>query len=171
MPVFHFVLHAYGTWHPDHPRGWHQHGDPYPLRPDIPLARHRRKIQRWESAEFIEDMQQPMLDMVLDICRRRTWRCHAAAINITHIHIVASWPNLPRNETLPPDFLHNTFKRLLGLTAAKLAGTKGRPWFSTGGKPKRVRDIAHLHWLKTEYLPKQGGLYWVEEDNKYWRVA
>jgi hypothetical protein len=163
MPVFHFVLRAYGTWHPDHLSGWNQHGDPYRRRADIPLGRYRRKTQRWESVEFASEMRRPLLDMAREVCRRRVWRCHTAAVTATHIHIVTSWRDAPLIvDQVTESFVQDTLKRLLGLTAAKLSGIKGRRWFSDGGKPKRVRDLAHLHWLITEYLPQQGGIFWSE---------
>ena len=157
MPVYHFVLHAYGTWHPDHPGGWHQHGERGPMRPDVALGRYRKKTQRWETAGFAAYMRTPLVEMVLDICRRRGWRCHAAAVNETHVHIVASW-----REEMEALRAQHAFKRLLGWRAAKLAGTEGRRWFSDGGIPKRVRDKEHLSYLVNIYLPGQGGAIWVE---------
>ena len=29
MPVYHFTLHAYGTWMPDRPEGYNKHGEGY----------------------------------------------------------------------------------------------------------------------------------------------
>ena len=90
---------------------------------------------------------------------RSAMRCHAAAANGTHIHIVASWYG-ERDAMV----IHKTFKRLLGWRCAKVHAIPGRRWISHGGYPKRVADFEHLQHLVKEYLPKQGGVFWNEGD-------
>jgi hypothetical protein len=154
-------MHAYGSWHPDHPDGWHQHGLATPLLPSENLGAHRRASQRWPTAEFSATLQPDLGEMARDICNRRQWRCHAVAINETHIHIVTSWRAPPED----PLELQHTFKRLLGWKLAKLTNIQGRRWISDGGRPKPVADLEHLQYLLTEYLPDQGGHFWREPKN------
>jgi hypothetical protein len=161
MPVFHFILHAYGTWHPDNKHGWHQHGEAWAQKPNVPLGSYRKKSQRWEAAEFHDELQHAFLVMTLDMCQRRKWRCHAVAINETHLHAVISWFG-----SMPPDTVQHTAKRLLGWRAAKVTEVAGRRWFSDGGKALKVSDRAHLLYLVREYLPQQGGIYWKENEGE-----
>ncbi len=161
MPVFHFILHAYGSWHPDNEHGWHQHGEPWAQKPNAALGSYRRKSQRWQSVEFHDELQRELLAMALEICQRRMWRCHAAAITKTHLHAVISWFG-----NTPADDVQHTMKRLLGWRATKLTKIEGRRWFSDGGKPIRVRESVHLVYLVREYLPEQGGLYWKENEGE-----
>ena len=160
MPVYHFIFHGYGTWHPDHESGWHQHGVGRPLKPQIRLGQIRRRLQRFPTVTFSPDTQQSLVDMSRDICRRRDWRCHATAANETHIHIVASWRDV--HEAMD---VHHTFKRILAWHLAQLRGEKGRHWLAHGGYPKRVEDMEHLGYLVREYLPDQGGVFWSERRN------
>jgi hypothetical protein len=134
MPCYHFVFHAFGTWHPDHPAGWHQHGVPGALRPSEPIATNRRLRQAHPAVFFAPDTQRALLHMVHDACERRGWRAHAVATNVTHLHLVASW-----TESTNPVDIHTKLKNLLALRAARVNNTRGRPWFSHGGKPRRVR--------------------------------
>lgn len=128
------------------------------MRPDAALGRHRRSTQRWDSAVFGAEMQSALVDMAIEACWRRGWRCHAAAVNDTHVHMVVSW-----REEVDAVHVQNTLKRVLGWRAAKVSGTEGRRWFSDGGIPKRVRDNDHLVYLVHAYLPDQGGVFRKEE--------
>ena len=158
MPVYHILLHAYGTWHPGHPDGWHQHGEGIHFRAQPMLGKYRRARQRWPSAKFSSNHQPALSDMAKDVCKRREWRCHAIAIDEIHIHIVVSW------YTQVPEAIEvqNTLKRLLGLQMVRLTSIRGRRWLSDGGLPKQVADMEHLHYLLNEYLPNQGGYFWRE---------
>jgi len=158
MPAYHFTLHAYATWHPDHPEGWHQHGESTPLLPNQKLAEHRRQKQRWPAAEFVEPHHPALAEMATDICRRRDWRCHGGAITQTHIHLAASW----HQSDLEPLHVQATLKRLLAWKIAQLTAIPGRRWFSDGGFPKPIADLAHLYYLLAEYFPNQGGHAWRE---------
>ena len=157
MPVYHFVLHAFGFWHPDREEGWHQHGDPWPRRCDEGLGIKRRNAQRWPTVTFADSVQESFQKMAIDICLRRRWRCHAIAVTSTHIHVAASW-----RDALEALEVQASFKRILGWYASKLYGIHGRRWFSDGGRPRKVDGGTHLRYLIDHYLPEQGGVFWVE---------
>jgi hypothetical protein len=71
MPCYHFIFHGYGTWQPDHARGWHQHGARGVIPPSEAIARHRRAQQRWADVRFTPDLQFQLIEMTLDVCARR----------------------------------------------------------------------------------------------------
>jgi len=159
MPVYHFVMHSYGTWQPDHKAGWYQHGVRRKLAPSKGIARHRREVQRWPTVHFSVDEQSQILILVRDIGEKRNWRCHAVAINPTHMHMIVSWRSAHTAAVV-----RHTYKRLLGLRMARLRKQPGRQWFSEGGRPSRIKDHDHLSRLLDFYLPKQGGTLWREKD-------
>ena len=161
VPVYHFIFHAYGTWHPDHADGWHQHGVAGTRRSDAGTAKYRREVQRFETIAFSPEVQPILVDMVREVCGRRGWRCHSVAANETHVHAVISW-----SSGIGALEAHDTLKRLLGWSLAKHSGVRGRKWMSHGGRPKRIWDLAHLHYLLREYLPEQGGVCWKENDGR-----
>jgi len=51
MPVYHFTFHAFGTWLPDHPKGYYKHGKSW--RPPDP-----KKAQQYR-----DNMHQPAVDL------------------------------------------------------------------------------------------------------------
>jgi hypothetical protein len=154
MPVAHIILHAYASWHPDHPDGWHQHGQITPLRPHQNLAAHRRDHQRWPAVAFAQHTHPDLITLALDICHRRSWQFHAIALTPTHIHLVISWrtPHTPLQT-------QSIFKRLFGWKLATLLNTPGRRWFSDGGLPTPIHNPAHLAFLLNEYLPHQADTF------------
>src|SRR5262245_55881222 len=94
MPVFHFTYHAYRSWMPDREEGFVQkHRGPQPKNEK--LARAYAEAAEWSCVLFDSDDQQFLIETVLDVCGRRSWRLHAAATEPTHLHAVVSW----RDET------------------------------------------------------------------------
>ncbi|HVX84029.1 MAG TPA: hypothetical protein VH253_04360 [Phycisphaerae bacterium] len=163
MAVAHTVLHAYGSWHPDHPSGWHQHGENMPLRPDFHLGKRRRASQRWTTVHFPVEVHGELVDLAADICRRRGWQFHAIALTPSHMHLVYSWrTGLAALDT------QAVFKRILGWKLAKLSGVSGRRWFSDGGRPKLVRSAEHLAFLLEEYLPDQADTFFAVPHRLTW---
>lgn len=159
MAVYHFVLHVYGSWHPDHPDGWHQHGEVEALAPQAKLGQYRRDRQRWDEARFPERHHSALAEMIVDVCERRRWRAHASAVTLNHIHALVSW----REEGVENLVVQATLKRLLGWKLAALMGVKGRRWFSDGGRPVAVENPGHFDFLVGTYFKDQGGYYWREE--------
>jgi REP element-mobilizing transposase RayT len=159
MPVYHFTLHAYRSWNADHPDGYHQHGEKGVHPPNAAVARHRNLHAKFTPVEFTEPLQQVLIDMVQDICRRRKWRPHGMVANPSHIHLAISWPSAPPDAKA----VQTVFKRLLGWCLAKHTGLFGRKWLSEGAKPERVKDRQHLRHLLDEYFPSHKGTYWRED--------
>jgi hypothetical protein len=125
----------------------------------VAIAADRRRRQTHAAVCFSPATQAALVRMVVDACTRRGWRAHAVGTNGTHVHLVASWTGVQDAVAV-----HGKLKNLLGLCAARVNGTRGRPWFSHGGMPKRVRDGRHLRRLVRVYLVGPGGLFWKEGD-------
>jgi hypothetical protein len=72
MPVYHFTLHAYRTWSPDHLRGFVQRERGI-QPPNEPLAREYDRVAKFEPVEFDRALQQVLICGLIDICQRRSW--------------------------------------------------------------------------------------------------
>jgi len=157
MPVYMFTFHAYGSWMPDHPRGYAQRGAGI-LPPDSGMAdRYRRRMKQPETT-FTRARQRILVEGSIDIGERRSWRPHAVGTDRTHVHILMSWTD---QKTAWP-FVRDTLKRLLGMMLSQAEDVRGVRWFSRKGSRKRVRDRGHFEYLITSYLPDHPGVFWSE---------
>jgi REP element-mobilizing transposase RayT len=156
MPVYHFTLHAYRSWRPDHPRGYTQRGKGYqPPDPDAAARYDERAAQ--PPAAFDLEVQRVLIRFAHDFCARRNYRLHAVGNEIGHAHFILSWPGFS-------DW-HEVMRRLknaLSTCLNKHFNTPGRKWFVRGGSRKRVSALSHLSHLQTKYLPSHPGLCWCE---------
>ena len=165
MPVFHFTLHAYRSWHEDDPRGYVQRGEEG-IQPSNPnLAAYRDRLASQSEVRFSADQMILLLDAVRTTCERRNWIAHGATATCTHVHAVIRWTQEQTAEQVQAGL-----KSGLGFCLSKEKGTTGNRWFSRGGAPARVEDHAHLFHLLNDYLPKhatdEGGLFRNYEDER-----
>ena len=157
MAVYHFTVHAYRNWRPDHPRGYTRRGRGY-QRCDPEQADAYDDRAKQPPATFAPDVQVMLVRAAHEFCRRRRMRLHAVGNEEGHVHYVLSWRGYA-------DW-HEVMRRLKNVLATVLNahfGTPGKRWFVRGGSRKRVADRAHLDHLKTRYLPDHPGLFWCEE--------
>ena len=90
MPVYHFTLHAYRSWSPNHRRGYTERGKGY-QPPNQERADQYDNNARQPKVTFDRLIQEVMILGAHDICRRRRWRLHAVGTEASHVHIVLSW--------------------------------------------------------------------------------
>ncbi len=70
--MYHFTLHAMGSWKADHPRGYTVREEGYQL-PDAEEQRRREENLSQAIVEFDQGMQRVLVAGAHDICRRRQW--------------------------------------------------------------------------------------------------
>lgn len=156
MAVCLFTFHAYGTWWPDHPRGFTQQENGV-LPPDRNMAEQYRANAKFEPVCFEVTLQRVLIVGCHDICIRRNWRLHAVGSDPTHAHYLISQRGY--FDFVP---VRDKLKNLLSLFLGRATGATGRHWFAGGGSNRRVEDRKHFDHLMETYLPKQRGLFWRE---------
>jgi hypothetical protein len=155
MPVYHFTIHAYRSWRPDHPRGYTVKGKGY-QPPDPDKAAEYDERAKQDSVIFDAAIQREILVLAHEICEKEGWRLECAGFDQTHTHLVLSWTGFNRWEDVD-----RRLKNLLALKLNRGHKTPGKRWFVRGrSAPRRVRDAKHLNYLKKTYLPDHPGLYW-----------
>jgi REP element-mobilizing transposase RayT len=155
MPCYLFTYHSFGSWMPDHPRGY--------VRRHVgvlPQDRHMAKIYRREAQHdevlFNEEIQPVAINTIRTAVSDIDCRLHFVATEPTHIHVLVSWNGgrtWQRNR--------NSIKK--SVTIALKNQFRDRPWFSEGASRKRVRDRRHFNYLLTKYLPAHGGWKWCDQ--------
>jgi hypothetical protein len=70
VPVYHFTLHAYRSWSPDHPRGYTQRGKGY-QPPDAEQAEKYDQRAKQPVATFDPEVQKLLIRIAHDFCKRR----------------------------------------------------------------------------------------------------
>lgn len=155
MPVFLLTIHAYRSWNADRPQGYVRRGRGI-LPPDEETAKAYDHNALDEPAVFGADDQSRIASIVAHACGRRGWRLHAVAAETTHVHLLVSWRDDTRSARVCGK-LKNLMSRELNLASARK-----RRWLSRGASRKPVRDRAHFDQLIRVYLPRHGGLVWVE---------
>jgi REP element-mobilizing transposase RayT len=161
MPVYHFTLHAYRSWRPDHPRGYTLRGFGYqPASKDA--ANEHDKRAKQPPTTFDRATQRQMLSILKTICTDEEWRLEAAAFDPSHVHVIISWKTFNRWEDVD-----RRLKNLLSLKLNRANGTPGKRWFVRGrSAPRRVRDAKHFEHLTKRYLPDHPGIFWMRQRNK-----
>jgi hypothetical protein len=157
MPVYLFTYHSYRSWMPDRERGFVQKGRGVQSANEG-LASAYRDAAAHEAFEFDAETQYRLIWKALAVCRDEAWRLHGASTEPTHLHAVVSWVDEALRFTRVP----GRIKNLLSLDLSQRAGLTGRPWFAEDRRRKRVSDAKHLAHLLSEYLPKHGGVQWIE---------
>jgi len=158
MPLFHFTFHAYRSWNADHPRGYVHRGEKGILPPDQILARARDHLANFPAVRFDDQDVQFFVTESHDVVQRRGWTLYAVTAVDTHLHLVVGW-----REQINEQDVQTKLKQGFGFVLAKRHGTKGRPYFSRGGVPERVKDMKHLRYLLDEYFPQHHSAIWRRE--------
>jgi hypothetical protein len=156
MPVYHFTLHAYRSWRPDHPRGYTKRGEGY-QPPDPEQAKRYDERASQDAAKFVKEVQILIIRISHDFCERRKMRLHGVGNEEGHTHIVLSWSGFSS--------WHEVMRRLKNVLATELNrhfNTPGKRWFVRGGSRKQVKNRPHLNRLLDKYLPDHPGLFWRE---------
>ena len=158
MPLFHFTLHAYRSWNTDDPRGYVKRGERGIQLPDESLAAARDGLAKFPPVTFDVSDQQFLTAEAREVVQRRGWRLLGVTTIETHLHLVVGWDG-----TVDEGDAQAQLKRGFGFVLARRQGTKGRPYFSRGGVPERVKDKKHLRYLLYEYFPGHHGAMWRVE--------
>ena len=155
MAVFHFTFHAYRSWNADHPRGYVHRGEKGILLPDETMARARDSMANFSAVRFDEEETRFLVAESHDVTRRREVVLYGVTAMETHLHIVVGW-----KEKRDEEDVQMRLKQGFGFVMAQRRGTTGRPYFSRGGVPERVKDMKHLRYLLEVYLPKHRAAMW-----------
>ncbi|MGB7160605.1 MAG: hypothetical protein WBD40_21245 [Tepidisphaeraceae bacterium] len=156
MAVYHFTIHAYRNWSPDHPRGYTKRGEGY-QDPDPEQARKYDESAKQKPAEFSRNVQTIIIRTAHDFCARRRFRLLAVGNEAGHTHIVLGWRAYCAWEEVM-----RRLKNILTTTLNQHLRTPGKRWFVRGGSRKRVERRAHLAYLLDTYLPDHPGVFWRE---------
>ena len=157
MPVYHITLHAYRSWNADNPRGYIRKDRKGVQPPDQALARSRDRWAKYPALEFGIDDQKFLVNATRDAAAKRGWDLLGVTVTTTHVHSAIA----VRGENDSGD-IQARLKSGLGYQLAQQHGTKGRPYFSHGGVPERVKDEAHLRYLLEQYFPKHHSPIWCK---------
>ncbi|MEM9110714.1 MAG: hypothetical protein AAGC72_11895 [Planctomycetota bacterium] len=153
MPVYLFTLHAYGSWLPNHRRGYTRRREGIlPTDPNMAACYQSKMTQ--DTARFDDVAQQIIVSAVQEKAAIKQWSAHAIATDPTHAHILLSWEQ-PTDWLLVRRGLKASLTRALSEQAGK------RHWLSEGGSRKRIKDQTHFDHLIQAYLPSHRGLLWI----------
>lgn len=154
MPCFLFTYHAYGSWLPDHRRGYVHRGEGI-----LPSDRHMAELYRanlkQDMVRFDQSIQRQLIDGTLEACASQQLRCHFVATEPTHVHVLVSWTT-DRTWQVVRAKLRESLTRRLNREVAR------QEWFSKSPSRRQVKDQAHFDYLVNVYLPKHSGLRWAE---------
>jgi hypothetical protein len=154
VALYHFTLHARGTWRADQPRGYTVREEGYQL-PDAEEQRRRQEGMFQPVVEFDEGMQRVLVAGTYDICRRRQWTCYGAGNDLTHFHALIGWHHFVDWQEA-----RDALKNVLSLFLGRWTGIKGRTWFVEGGSRKRVEAMKHFDHLLDTYFSDHCGVFW-----------
>ncbi len=110
MPVYLFTFHAYGSWMPDHPRGYIERHKGVKA-PDAEQARRYRDRGIDSVVCFTEEQQRLAIDTCQTAAAHLACRVHVVATDPSHVHLLASWSD----ETAAWEQKRNSFKHAITL--------------------------------------------------------
>jgi len=90
MPVYHFTYHAFGTWLPDHGRGYTRRGAQV-LPPDNEMADRYRANMSQPPVRFTSEVQRVMIAELQTACEAQGYTLHSVGTDDTHLHVVVAW--------------------------------------------------------------------------------
>ena len=155
MPVYHFTFHAYGSWLPDHPKGFIKRNKGWqPTNPA--LAEHYRQGLRDGPADFTAERQQHALHILRASESPQRFSLYGFAGEPTHLHAVVGWTD-PRSADQISQQLKASITRGLNQSFGK------RQWLAKNAGLTPVCDHDHLYRLVCVYLPKHHGVCWQPE--------
>ena len=147
-----FTFHAYGTWMPDRPQGYHRNRAG--LRaPDPAAADVYRRRQREPQACLIADVQRALLQEAIIASGFQRFRLFAASTDDSHCHLLTGWDGLRS-----PEQVQRKVKESLTRRLNRDRGS--RRWFGRDGHDRRVRGPEHYVYLRDDYLPGHRGWRW-----------
>ncbi len=159
MPCYLFTYHAYGSWLPDHDKG-------FVLRKkgiqstDIALAKTYRQRMQETEVTLSETHQQAAIEAIRNATKHIACRLYIVVTDPTHIHMLTSW----RDEKTWQQ-KRNSYKR--AITIALKTEYEKRTWLSEGSSRKQIKDREHFEYLITQYLPKHCGWKWSEGEGLF----
>jgi len=156
MPVYLFTFHAYRSWNADDRRGFVSRGKGV-QSPNQALAQAYNNSAKSRPALFGQAAQRILLWIGYDVCQRRGWRLHYAAIEPSHVHYLVSW-----NDELAWQEVSRRLKNVASTMLGRKINDRKGHWFSRSGSRKRVCDRQHFEYLMEVYLPRHKGLLWRE---------
>jgi hypothetical protein len=74
MAVYHFTLHAYRSWRPDHPRGYTKRGKGY-QPPDPEQAKKYDERAKQDPVKFVLEAQRVIIRVSHEFCTERNSVC------------------------------------------------------------------------------------------------
>ena len=154
MPAYLYSFHGYGTWMPDHRRGFVKRG--HGVQPTNPrLAAAYRSNQREPTAHFDERVQRIIVEAARDAAKHLDAVLHIVATDATHAHLLLSW-----RHDRPWWSMRRSVK--YALTRALKQRVEARTWLSGGASRKQVRGHDHFDYLLLAYLPDHCGVSYRE---------
>jgi hypothetical protein len=123
VAVYHFTIHAYRSWRPDHPRGFTRKGEGY-QPPDKEMAADYDEAASQDEVTFDSALQKEILVVANQICDEERWTLEAAGFDATHTHLVVSWRMFMSWERVD-----QRLKNLLSLKLNRRRGITGKRWF------------------------------------------
>jgi len=160
MPVYHFTYHAFGTWLPDHGRGYTRRGAQV-LPPDHEMADRYRANMSQPPVRFTSEVQRVMIAELQTACEAQGYTLHSVGTDDTHLHVVVAW-DCSRHWKRVRAGIQSSLSRRLNAMYGK------RKWFVARPSRKRVRDRAHLDYLVAEYHPAHRGWKWNRQRGLYY---
>jgi hypothetical protein len=154
MPCYRFTYHAWGSWLPDHPRGYVRRRQGI-VPPDRAMAARYRANMDKSAVTFSAAIQRHLIEETLNAGDHQQFRCHYLATEPTHYHTLVSWKTDREWQTVRA-------KLRASLTRRMNRELKTQQWFSKSPSRKQVRDRRHFDYLIGEYLPRHRGLKWCE---------
>ena len=159
MPCYLFTFHAYATWLPDRKQGY-VHRTRGLQSQDYDLSDRYTFLQKEPSVEFTPAIQQRIMTRLHEAAKYQHLRLHAVAMDLSHIHILASWHDSSRTANKVSAALKSSITRSLNTL-------KRRKWLSAKGSRKQVKDERHYNYLIEKYLQSHRGMKYNERHDKH----
>jgi len=159
VPCYLFTYHAYGSWMPDHPRGYVRRGQGI-LPPDSEMADFYRGNLTQDLLQFDEAIQQSLIEATLEASQYQEVVCHFIATEVTHAHLLLSWKT-NRTWQVARAKMRESLSRRLNRDFKK------RLWFSKSPSRRQVKEQEHFDYLVRTYLPKHSGWKWSPAKGMY----
>jgi hypothetical protein len=160
MPCYLFTFHAFGTWMPDREEGFVKRTKGI-LPPDEQLARKYRGIAKEDEVAFGANRQLLLIEETRIACDKQRYRGHYIATEVTHVHVLISWP-----DERPWLKIRNGLKSSLTRRLNRDVQQRDK-WFVESASRKRVKDDNHFDHLVNTYLPSHGGWKWREGSDPF----
>ncbi|MEM6330400.1 MAG: hypothetical protein AAF790_09135, partial [Planctomycetota bacterium] len=166
MPVYLFTYHTYGTWLPDHPRGYVRRGEGV-LPTDHNTANQYRRRMKQATVLLGGEQQKAAIGILLNAVASIDAKLHGVATEPTHLHVLTSW-----NDDRTHERIGSSLKRGLTLGLKKRFGDRfgDRQWLSENRSRKQIKEREHFQHLLADYFPRHSGWKWSEARG-YFRTA